>query len=269
MANHCQAKYPTSVDEIFGRMMRTQHTHPRLQIIAGLLAVCVGSSSWAAKPDKGVKDPFERINRATYRFNDVLDRSFLRPLAEGYRDHVPEKIRNGLGNFIANIEYPSVAVNDALQGKFKAAGQDVGRFVVNTIAGVGGFGDPATKLGIPVHREDFGQTLGHWGVPAGPYLVLPLLGASDFRDAPSWIVDAHLVGEHRIKNQPLRWGISALSVFEIRVQALAAQGAIDSAFDPYALVRDAYLARRDYLVHDGVVSDEDSGYDVLDDGTTE
>jgi len=248
--------------------MRTNLTRVRLWPIAVLLC-SVAAPAWSADPSKTVKDPLERMNRATYRFNDGLDRHFLRPLAETYRNHVPQLIQDGLANFVANIEYPTVILNDALQGKLKAAGQDVGRLVVNTVIGVGGLGDPATRLGIPVHKEDFGQTLGYWGVPPGPYIVMPLLGSSDLRDAPSWIVDAHSVGERYLNDQPLRWGISSLSIFEIRVQALAASSTIDNAFDPYALVRDAYLARRNYLVHDGAVTSEDSGYDITDDETTE
>ena len=249
-------------------MKRQDYFRPAC-LIATAVAIGLCASAGAAEPAKSNKDPFERVNRTTYRFNEALDRHFLRPLAESYRDHVPERIRNGLGNFVANIEYPTVIVNDALQGKFKAAAQDLSRLVVNTVAGVGGFGDPATRLGLPVHNEDFGQTLGRWGVPPGPYIVMPLLGSSNLRDAPSWIVDAHTVGERYLHDQPLRWGISSLSIFEIRVQALAASGAIDNAFDPYALVRDAYLARRNYLVHDGNVSTEDSGYDITDDEPTE
>lgn len=239
------------------------------QIIATTLAMGLCASALAADPPKPNKDPLERVNRVTYRFNVALDKHFLRPLAEGYRDHVPERIRNGLGNFVANIEYPTVIINDALQGKFKAAAQDMTRLVVNTVVGIGGFGDPATRFGLPIHNEDFGQTLGHWGVPPGPYLVLPLLGASDLRDAPSWIADAHTVGERYLDDPQLRWGISGLSIFEIRVNALAASSAIDNAFDPYRLVRDAYLERRNYLVHDGNVTTEDSGYDITDDDPTE
>ena len=249
--------------------MKRLNLFPPTHVIATIVAFGLCTTALAAEPGKSAKDPIERVNRTTYRFNAALDRHFLRPLAESYRDHVPERVRNGLGNFVANIEYPTVIINDALQGKFKAAAQDLSRLVVNTVAGVGGFGDPATRLGLPIHNEDFGQTLGHWGVPPGPYLVMPLLGSSNLRDAPSWIIDAHTVGERYLNDQPLRWGISSLSIFEIRVQALAASSAIDNAFDPYALVRDAYLARRNYLVHDGNVSTEDSGYDIIDDEPNE
>ena len=240
---------------------------PRVSLpvrLAVLLTVSLGfvGTVFADAPAKPKKDPLERMNRATYRFNDALDRHFLRPLAEAYRNRVPEPIRNGLANFVANIEYTEVILNDTLQLKLKAAGQDIARVVVNTTLGVGGLGDPASRFGLPVHNEDFGQTLGYWGVPPGPYLVLPLLGSSDFRDAPSWIADAHAVGERYLDPPGVRWGISGLSVFQIRVQALAANEAIDKAFDPYALVRDAYLARRNYLVHDGNVPNDDGGYDT-------
>jgi len=241
----------------------------RATVTCWLLVAAFGAQ--AADPTSTTaasKDPFEHVNRMTYRFNDALDRHFLRPLAEGYRAHVPDPIRTGIANFVANIEYPTVVVNDALQGKLVAAGQDVARFVVNTVVGIGGLGDPASALHIPVHNEDFGQTLGHWGVPPGPYLVLPVLGSSDLRDAPGWWVDAHTNIEHYARNQYVRWGIAGMSVFDIRVQGLAADETIDNAFDPYAVVRDAYLARRNYLVHDGNVATEDTGYDIVDDETT-
>ncbi len=240
-----------------------------VRIVATLLALFSGTPTFAADPPKSSKDPFESVNRVTYKFNDALDRSFLRPVAEGYRAHVPELIRNGLSNFITNLEYPTVIVNDALQGKLRLAGQDFTRLLVNSVVGVGGFGDPATKFGLPIHNEDFGQTLGHWGVGPGPYIMIPLLGASDLRDAPSWIIDAHTAGEHYATDRPLRYGLGGLSVFEIRVQALAASAAIDAAYDPYTLVRDAYLARRNYLVHDGNVPADDAGYELTDDGTIE
>jgi phospholipid-binding lipoprotein MlaA len=233
------------------------------------LTLAVSAASADESPSKVPnKDPFERFNRVTYRFNVTLDRHLLRPLAEQYQRHVPDEIRTGISNFVANIEYPTVIVNDALQGKLLSAGQDVARFVVNTIVGIGGLGDPASSLHIPVHNEDFGQTLGHWGVPAGPYIVLPVLGSSDLRDAPGWIADAHTSLEHYARESSLRWGIAGLSVFDLRVRGLAADEAIDNAFDPYALVRDAYLERRNYLVHDGNVPSDDSGYDVIDDQPT-
>jgi phospholipid-binding lipoprotein MlaA len=237
-------------------------------LAASAVAAAPEPSASASKPAERPKDPFERVNRKTYHFNDQLDRHLLRPLAEGYRDHVPDVIRAGVSHFIANIEYPTVIANDLLQLKLKAAGQDVARFAVNTVVGIGGLGDPASSLGLPVHNEDFGQTLGYWGVPPGPYLVLPFLGASDLRDAPGWFVDSRTTGGHYVFKGPARWGEGGLSVFDIRVQALAADQTIDSAFDPYALVRDAYLARRNYLVHDGNVPSDDSSYELTDDEVT-
>lgn len=257
------------------RLLRTTWTRRSLAVAA--LAAVLGTISVGARADGAApvsprpsptQDPFERTNRKIYHFNNQLDRHVLRPLAEGYRNHVPSLVRAGVSHFIANIEYPTVIANDILQLKLLAAAEDVGRLVVNTVIGVGGLGDPATSLGIPVHNEDFGQTLGYWGVPPGPYLMLPLLGSSDLRDAPGWYVDSRTTGGHYVFHGAARWGEGALSVFEIRLQALAADQTIDSAYDPYALVRDAYLARRNYLVHDGNVPNEDSGYDVTEDEVT-
>lgn len=215
----------------------------------------------AATPPAKPSDPLEALNRKTYRFNTAIDRHLLRPLAVGYHEHVPAPLRQALGNLINNLEYPMVIVNDALQAKPKATAQDVARFLLNSTVGVAGLLDPASAAGLPSHYEDFGQTLGYWGVPPGPYLVLPILGSSDFRDAPGWFVDPKTTLEHYAPTLLERYGAASFSVFNLRVDALPADAAIDEAYDPYALVRDAYLARRNYLVHDGNVPSDDSSYD--------
>src|SRR5262245_20302942 len=153
-------------------------------LLLGLLAGC-------ATTDMGTPgDPLERMNRATHRFNDSVDRAVLKPVATGYRNHVPQVIRTGVNNFLDNLAFTTTIVNDFLQLKVKDTLIDLGRFTVNTTLGIGGILDPATHFGIPRNDEDFGQTLGRWGVPSGPYLVIPFLGPSSLRDAPSLYADA-------------------------------------------------------------------------------
>src|SRR4029077_3158017 len=150
-----------------------------------LLSVCLLLLYGCATLPPGVKrdprDPGERMNRGTYKFNDPLDRAILKPVAKGY-SHLPQPMQSGVHNFFDNLEYPVVIVNDLLQGQVRAFVSDIGRLVLNTGVGFGGLSDPASPAGLDKHDRDFGQTLGKWGVPKGPYIVVPLLGPYDVRD---------------------------------------------------------------------------------------
>ena len=193
--------------------------------------------------------------RGVYRFNDVLDRNVARPVAKGYRAVTPQPVRTGIGNFIANLRMPGTLVNDLLQGKFRAALSDTGRLLLNTTMGIGGLFDVATRAGIDHNDEDFGQTLGKWGVPAGPYLVIPFLGPSDFRDAPSRVVDAYS-NPATYANTEAAWGYWGLSLIHTRYELLSLDATLDKAFDKYAFMREAYLQNRAYKVSDGNVPEE-------------
>ncbi len=227
-----------------------------------LLATLTATRAVAA--DKAPNDPLERLNRATYAFNDALDRMLARPAAKAYKAVMPAKVRQGVSNFLANLAYPTVIVNDALQAKFKDAGSDTARFLANTVVGVGGIFDPATRFGLPIHDEDFGQTLGAWGVPAGPYLVLPLLGPSDVRDGPGKIVDHFTGGDYSLKrlnndvaqSSNTGYALFMLRLLDRRTELLATEETLQQAFDRYAVVRNAYVARREYLVRDGNIPDD-------------
>jgi phospholipid-binding lipoprotein MlaA len=197
-------------------------------------------------------DPLERMNRATYRFNDVVDRKLLRPVATGYRDHVPAVVRKGIDNFLTNLGFPTTIVNDLLQLKVKDTLIDLGRFTVNSTLGIGGILDPASHFGIPKNDEDFGQTLGRWGVPPGPYLVLPFMGPSTMRDAPSLYADFQTdlrIGDYLTWEQ--QWGLIGLSFINRRSELLPFDVSFDSAYDRYAFIRNAWLQRREYQVSDG------------------
>ena len=201
-------------------------------------------------------DPMEGFNRGVYKFNDAIDRHALRPAAVAYRDLTPAWLQKGVGNFFTNLFYPTTIANQLLQGKFKEGGQDIARFVINTTLGWGGIFDVATGARLPVHDEDSGQTLGRWGVPPGPYLMLPFLGPATLRDAPARIADDF--------TQPFRWYDAgneryfSLAVYLIdkRAGLLQLDRLVNEAYDPYTFVRDAYLQRRQYAVHDGDVPEE-------------
>ena len=199
------------------------------------------------------RDPLEPMNRVIYRFNDTVDTVLVRPIAEGYRFVLPQFVRTGISNFFSNIGDVLVALNNLLQGKVVNALSDLGRVVVNTTIGLGGLFDVASPIGLEKHNEDFGQTVGFWGVGDGPYLMLPFLGPSSIRDAVGTVVGAKLdpigfVNVMRLRNS--LWGTRVLSQ---RADLLDTSRILETAaLDPYEFLRDAYLQRRRNLVFDGV-----------------
>ncbi len=212
----------------------------------------------AAAPKTDARDPFEPLNRVSFEFNDAVDRALVRPVARGYRKITPQPVQNGFSNFFANAKYPVVIVNNVLQGKLATALADSARFLVNTTVGVAGFGDPATRMGLDSHDEDFGQTLGRWGVPAGPYLVVPLFGPNTLRDAAGSLADDFMEPRHYLEDDSTRWTIWAADRLDKRVRLLDADIVLERAGDPYAFVRSAFLQRREFLLRDGNVPTEDT-----------
>jgi phospholipid-binding lipoprotein MlaA len=188
-----------------------------------------------------------------YVFNDKLDRYLLKPVAQGYRAALPQPVRTGVSNFFSNLREPVVMVNDALQGKFKNAASDFGRFLTNTTLGVFGLFDVASHFGLDRHYEDLGQTLGVWGVGEGPYLVLPLFGPSNFRDGVGLYGDLQLYPPHRMEEQSTAWKLYAVDVIDTRARLLDAGDILEQAAgqDPYVFVREAYRQRRRSLIQDG------------------
>ncbi len=230
-------------------------TAPLIRALAG--ALLLASLAGCATTGMGTPgDPLERMNRATHRFNDSVDRAVLKPVATGYRNFVPQLIRTGVDNFLGNLAFTTTIANDLLQLKVKDSLVDLGRFAVNSTLGIGGILDPASHFGIPKNDEDFGQTLGRWGVPPGPYVVLPFLGPSTVRDAPSIYVDVQTdlrIGDWLTTEQ--EWALVGLSFVNRRAELLPFDSSVDSAYDRYAFVRDAWLQRREYQVKDGDVPD--------------
>jgi phospholipid-binding lipoprotein MlaA len=197
-------------------------------------------------------DPFERVNRGVFKFNDTLDRYALRPAAVVYRDYTPKIVQTGVGNFFDNLGNPTTIVNQFLQGKFKEGAQDTARFLLNTTLGWGGVIDVASGgTNLPKHNEDSGQTLGWWGVPPGPFLMLPFLGPATLRDAPARVADDFSQPFRWYNAGSERWISLGLSFLDRRVQYLLLDKTLAQMYDPYVFVRDAYLQRRLYLVFDG------------------
>jgi len=211
------------------------------------------------------QDPWESWNRGVYKVNDKVDRAIARPVARTYVRIVPHPIRTGVSNFFDNLDTPTVMINDALQGKLLAAANDLGRFLFNSTVGLGGILDPATSAGMDKNNEDFGQTLGHWGVHPGPFVELPILGPSDLRDAPGRVVDSYTNPRQYVNNTWVKYGLWLPSLVDTRARLLPLDETLKHVYDPYAFVRDAYLQRRAYLVSDGKVTEEPPLVDPGDD----
>jgi phospholipid-binding lipoprotein MlaA len=222
-----------------------------------VLALLGGCASTGATQAKNPRDPWEGMNRGLYKFNDVVDRATLKPAAKGYKKVTPEWFRRGVGNFFSNLQYPATIINQLLQGKPKLAARDTGRLLTNTLLGFGGILDPASRVGLEKNDEDLGQTLGAWGVPSGPFIMLPFLGPTTVRDAPSsfaeFFIDPLTYAD--VKWEVL-WGARALDVVDVRAQYLSLDPVIERSYDPYAFVRNSWLQRREYQVRDGDVPEE-------------
>jgi phospholipid-binding lipoprotein MlaA len=198
-------------------------------------------------------DPLEGYNRAMFDFNDTVDKAFIKPVASGYKAVMPEFARTGVTNFFANLGDLWIGINNILQGKVEAGAGDFVRFLVNSTVGVVGLFDVASNTGLEKHNEDFGQTLGRWGVGSGAYVVLPLLGPSDVRDGLSLLaLDWRGYPVWYVNNIPTRNELVAAHFVDDRANLLdVSRMAEEAALDHYAYVRDAYLQRRRSLVYDG------------------
>lgn len=197
-------------------------------------------------------DPFERWNRGVFGFNEGLDAAVLKPVASGYKAVVPELVRTGVSNVFGNIGDGWSAINQLLQGKPVAAAQMTMRVATNTFFGIAGLFDVASDLGIERQSEDFGQTLGRWGFPAGPYMVWPLLGPSSLRDSAALPLDLSWRPATLAGDTPTKVGLSTLQLIDVRAGLLSASRIVDDiALDKYVFIRDGYLSRRRSQVYDG------------------
>jgi phospholipid-binding lipoprotein MlaA len=203
-------------------------------------------------------DPFEGFNRGVYMLNDDIDKAVVKPVAELYDKLLPDFFSTSISNFFSNIDDVVVTINDVLQFKMVQAASDASRFVLNTTIGLFGFFDVASNAGFLKHNEDFGQTLGYWGIPKGPYLVVPLLGASNFRDLTGLLVDRNFdprLYTQVVSHRNLLYGsTNFVDIIDTRAGLLSAEKVLHTAAtDPYLFVRNAFLQRRDALVNDGKI----------------
>jgi phospholipid-binding lipoprotein MlaA len=234
--------------------MRPKKTQRPLR--AGLIAlgVLLLAGCTIAKPRSD--DPWENFNRKMYKFNDAADKAVIRPAASGYRKITSSDMRRIVSNFFANVRMPITIVNDILQVEPKSALHNTGRFVINTTVGFAGLFDPASELKLPPDETDFGVTLAKWGLPEGPFLVLPLIGATSVRDVWRLPVDNYF--------DPLSWYAqennlrlhaeqfpSIMYLITLRARGIDAEGLLEGIYDPYVFYRDAYRQRRLYDIYDG------------------
>jgi len=212
-----------------------------------------GASAVAAPglPAPNAVDPWERWNRKVFAFNEAIDEAILAPVARAWREHVPQLLRAGVSNFFGNVGDVWSMVNHLLQGKV-GSGMEMGmRVLSNTLFGLGGILDPATEMRLPRRSEDFGQTLGVWGMPPGPYVVLPFLGPSSLRDAVGVPLDRY-ASAPSVYIDVDAYAATALEIVNVRAELLSTTQLVgEVALDKYGFMRDAYLARRRDLVHDG------------------
>ena len=236
----------------------------RTWLVAGTMGTAL-LTGCATGPDAHPRDPFEPFNRSMYKFNDAVDTAVLQPTAKVYDKVVPNLIQTGVRNVFNNLSDAWSAVNSALQGKGQEAMNNFWRFGVNTFLGIGGIFDVATEAQIPRVKQDFGLTLGHWGVPSGPYVVLPFLGASTVRDAAATPVDMYASPVNGLtQDTATRVGAKGLEVVSPRADLLDASEWLDSSsLDPYSSMRDLYLADRDARTGQQV---EEPLYDPANDG---
>jgi phospholipid-binding lipoprotein MlaA len=223
-----------------------------------LIGLCVLLSGCAAiPPDKlSPEDPWESLNRNVFEFNQTADRWVLKPVATGYADIMPLEFRKSISSFFNNLDDLNVFVNDLLQLKFEQAGKTTGRILLNTAVGFFGFFDPATVYGLPKRNQDFGQTLGVWGLESGPYLVLPLLGSSTLRDGVGLVADSQVKKlpfeqiKHDTTQDEVYYGSLGLNILNTRAELLGAEQLLDTAaIDPYIFMRNAYLQKRQSLIN--------------------
>ena len=208
------------------------------------------------------RDPLEPLNRGIYQFNDSVDKAVIKPVAQGYKDVLPQPVRTGVGNFFSNLDDVLVVFNDLMQFKLAQAVGDFHRVLWNTTIGIGGLFDVSGAIGFEKHNEDFGQTLGYWGLGNGPYLVLPILGPSSLRDTAGRVVDWQFDLVTNYYDVPTRNTATVVKVEDTRSRQLGTSEILEeAAIDPYVFVRDAYLQRRRSLVYDGNPPREKLGED--------
>ena len=210
---------------------------------------------------KVASDPWEPMNRSIYGFNSTVDKATLKPVAKGYRAITPRPVRTGISNFFSNLTTPASALNNLLQGKPRNGASELGRFVVNSTIGIGGLFDISGHGGWEEHREDFGQTAAVWGIPDGPYVMLPFLGPNTLRDALTTPLDLAANPLYHYDNTSVRDKLTVLRVIDLRYRLLATEKLLEDSKDPYVTIRESYLQNREFEIYDGDPPTDDEFYD--------
>jgi phospholipid-binding lipoprotein MlaA len=231
-------------------------------LIGALLASGCATSIPAADPeDRSSADPWEPMNRRIHAFNNNVDRFTFEPMARAYEYAVPDPMRHGINNFSKNLLAPLNIINSFLQGKFRHGFSETGRFLANSTWGILGFVDVGADLGMQTYREDFGQTLAVWGVPDGPFVVVPILGPRTMRDATMIPLNFAADPSFWIEDDATRWTLYLLRAVDVRAQLFSAEALIKDSFDPYLTIRESYLQNRQYLIYDGNPPEDEDFYD--------
>ena len=240
---------------------------PALALAAATLALsgCVSQDRLSGAE----YDPWERMNRGVYAFNDTFDRATLKPIAKGYKKVVPQFMRTGVTNFSRNLLTPKNALNNFLQGKGKRGFSEMGRFLINTTVGVAGLFDVASANGIEAYEEDWGQTFAVWGVPDGPYVVLPIIGGFTTRDAVAFPFNLVSDPWYWHGNSGTRDKVYLLRTINLRHRLLPADDLIKDSKDRYISVREAYLQNRRFKIYDGEPPEDDDFYDEFEEDYAE
>ena len=213
-----------------------------------VLAGCAGTQNLHTDPEN---DPWEGFNRKVHSFNDTLDRTIARPVSKTYRKVTPKPVQRGISNFFRNLDYPVTFINQVLQGKFKDSGRNTGRFLINSTVGLLGFIDVASKMGMPDFDEDFGQTLAKWGYEDSRYLVLPFFGPSTVRDGIGQSIYGYAHPVSYVAREDHFYTPMVIDLIQTRAAFLNQNETLDEAYDPYTLVRDAWLQNREFRIYDG------------------
>ena len=242
---------------IFGDILMQLTGYLKNGIVCVIMVALSGCASLTSQEEN---DPLEFVNRGVYEFNQKADEYVLEPVAKGYQYVTPEIVDESITNFFSNLDDVVVFVNDVLQLKFNQALSDGGRVIVNSTVGLLGFVDMATDMGLPKNNEDFGQTLGAYGLGTGPYVVLPILGSSTLRDTVGLFADSFVDPIQQIDDSDAMWSTIVLKGVDTRADLITDKKIVDQAsLDPYEFERSAHFQRRNYLIYDGnpPLGDED------------
>ena len=235
----------------------------RLCLRAVIVSLALGLSACTSIPPdaRTESDPWEPLNRSLFSMNEAIDKVSTKPLAKGYRKIMPGPIRKGISNFFNNLSAPRSAINNFLQGKPGRGFSETGRFVINSVVGVGGIFDVATRTGIEEYPEDFGQTAAVWRIPDGPYVMLPILGPRTLRDAILTPLDVVVDPLYQYNNSSVRDKLYGLRLIHLRYLLLSAEKFLEDSKDRYVTIRESYLQNREYEVYDGDPPEDDDFFD--------